>query len=174
MSYRLPEERSDVFPRRHDPHSRAADFSRHSYLAVDNGTISRISIPCVYGRPFTRYDKLAFDHFGWPSPGHRDRSNYGKILAIHQIDLPAEGYDEVIVVMPDAPSGLTVTGEINYDVINLTITAICPAAAKQDVDVDFAIYVTGNTSGHTVWDEEITPLRDLVTKGTLRIYAGLI
>lgn len=174
MTYRLPEERSDVFPRRFDPHSRIADFSRQSYLAVDNGTISRISIPCLYGRRLTRYDKLAFDHFTWPNPDRRDRSDYGKILAIRPIDLPNEGYTDVIVVLDDAPTGLTVTGEINYDVINLYISAICPSAAKENVDVPFAVYVTGNTSGHTVWDEEVTPLRDLVTKGILRIYAGLV
>jgi hypothetical protein len=44
---------------------------------------------------------------------------------------------------------------------------MCESAEDEDVDVRFAVYVTG-------MDDDDQQLRDLVTKGVLHIVAGLI
>lgn len=164
MSYRLP----DAPPAGRKAFIEADDIAKQSLITVDNGTISRISIPCVYGRPFTRQEKMAYDHAWWPNPDAPDRSNYGRIMVINSIDLVGEGYDTVVTnLADDAPIGLTMSGSINYDMVELLITTMCASAEDEDVDVRFAVYVTGT-------DDDDQQLRDLVTKGVLHIVAGLI
>jgi len=163
MSYRLgppPEVREPMIP--------MFDTARNSYIEVDNGTISRINIPCFYARRFSRQDRMIWDHMGWPRPGSPDRSDYAQVLAIRDIDLETEGYTTVIVALGDnAVDGLAIYGSIEYDFIYLTISAICPDAEKQDAETEFAVYVSGNNN-------EAGSLRDLVTKGVIRVKAGYL
>jgi hypothetical protein len=89
-------------------------------------------------------------------------------MVINSIDLVGEGYDTVVTnLADDAPTGLTMSGSINYDTVELLITTMCESAEDEDVDVRFAVYVTGT-------DDDDQQLRDLVTKGVLHIVAGLI
>lgn len=163
MSYRLP----TAPPEFREPSVPMFDIARHSYISVDNGTISRINIPCFYARRFTRRDRMIWDHMGWPSPDNPDRSDYAQVLAIRDVDLETEGYESVIVSLSStAPSGLTMSGTLDYNHIVLTISALCNSITSDDVEVPFAIYVSGE-------NEEAGQLRDLVTKGILRIVAGL-
>ena len=165
MGYRLPDERQQF-----------RDVATKSDISVDNGTISRMSIPCNYGwleRP-PRHDRMMHDHIGWPSPDHPDRScqlpprRYGRIIAAHPIDLPGEGYESIEVSLLDPPEGLSMSGDIDYDVVRLSIAAMCPDLEERGADVSFAVYAVGES------EELGTQLRDVVTKGTLHIVAGPI
>lgn len=163
MSYRLPEEREYHHHYRH-----LVDRATESLLVIENGTISRISIPCVYKQ--IGHHKMWHDHIGWPTAGRPDFScqlppGCDRALVIHEINLPEEGYQSVEVAMLNPPSGLSMTGVIDYDTIKLTISALCQSA-KEDIDVKFSIYVTGNKNGKQ--------LRDIITKGILHINAGII
>ena len=161
MNYRLT-----PLPEGREPEAVMFDVARQSYITVDNGTISRINIPCFYGRRFTRHDKMIFDHMGWPAVDRPDHSDYAQILAINDIDLENEGYTSVDVVLSStAPYGLTITGDLDYNHVVLTISAMCSDAITYDTETKFAVYVTGSNS-------EVGSLRDLVTKGTIRIIAG--
>lgn len=181
MGYRLPDQQ-------------VADVASNSLIAVDNGTISRISIECRYRRPPappSRHDCAPQDHEGWPDPDHPDDScqipstdlydrfpppfddgYYDRRIIVNGIDLPGEGYDEVEVQLLDPPEGLSVTGVIDYDVVTLMIVTMCRDAIRVDVDVPFCVYVLGSMEDN-VTGEEIE-FRDVLTKGTLRIVAGVI
>ena len=163
MSYRLP----DDIPEQSEPDAIMLDVARHSHITVDNGTVSRISIPCFYARRFTRRDKMIWDHMTWPSPGRPDRSDYAQVFAINVVDLESEGYTDAIVVLGSNIEGLSMTAELDYNFIQLNIVAMCQGARTRDMDVEFSIYVTGSNS-------EVGQLRDLVTKGTLHIISGYI
>lgn len=154
MTYRLPPR-----PERR-AHIRAT--ATQSVICVDNDTISKIDIPCFYrnDRVYTWIDMLARDHAGWPSPDKPDRSFQPNFH--DEIDLVAEGYDSASMEFLDPPEGLSATGEIDENIIKVTIDVSCESAVTEDVDVTFSIYVTGDG------------LRSLVTKGTLHIVAGLI
>lgn len=161
MSYRLT-----PLPEDREPEAVMFDVARQSYITVDNGTISRINIPCFYGRRLTRQDKMIFDHMGWPAVDRPDRSDYAQALAINDIDLEDEGYTGVNVILsPTAPTGLSMSGELDYNHIVLVVSAMCNDAITDDIDTKFAIYVTGS-------NPEVGTLKDLVTKGTIRILAG--
>lgn len=178
MAYRLPDKRRHFI----------VDKASESVIVVDNGTISRVSIPCTYGPPHChppKHDRKMHDHTGWPSPDnpddscqipdeHRHCRCFDQVLVINEIDLAEEGYESVEISMLDQPDGLTVTGEIDYNVVRITIVSMCEAANEENVDVPFSIYVIGSK---TVEDGETTKtlqLRDVVTKGILRIVAGPI
>lgn len=152
MSYRLPEE--------WDPRTVINDTAIQSVIRVDNGTISRITIPCVYdyAHMASRLLLMTQDHLGWPSPDSADRS----MQPYDGIDLTDEGYDSVIITFLDPPDGLSAEGEIDIDLIRVTFDVSCASAEDEDVDVTFAINVVGDG------------LNDLVTKGTLHIVAGPI
>ncbi len=111
------------------------------------------------------------DYIGWPTTDRPDFScqlppGCDRSLVIHEINLPEEGYQSVEVAMLNPPSGLSMTGVIDYDTIKLTISALCQSAKEEDIDVKFSIYVTGNKNGKQ--------LRDIITKGILHINAGII
>lgn len=164
MSYRLPEDREQHHHYRH-----IVNEATESLLVIDNGTISRISIPCVYEQ--LGHHKMWHDHVGWPSVDRPDNScqlppGYDRALVIHEINLPEEGYQSVEVAMLNPPSGLSMTGFIDYDTIKLTISALCQSAKEEDVDVKFSVYAIGSKDGNQ--------LRDVVTKGILHINAGII
>lgn len=170
MTYRLPEDRCQ------DHHKQIDDTARQSVIRVDNGTINRISIPSFY-QEHRDHDKMLHDHLGWPYPSHSDKScqlppGCEHILVLNEIDLPNEGYDAIEVSMVDPPEGLEFTGSIEYNVITLNITVMCPSAETDDLDVTFSAYATGTINND--YDEEDVPLRDVVTKGTLHIVAGPI
>lgn len=180
MSYRLPPYPPSVPPSPTDmPKAPLVNEARQAYLSIDNGTISRIVIPCMYrfrndggGR-----HRMEHDHDGWPHPGHPDRSCQvptppGVPFVIEDMDLEGEGYTTVSVALgTGAPSGLSVTGSIEVGMVILQIdTTRCSSAATSDVEVPFAVYVSGQTS---VGGSAVS-LRSLVTKGTLRIVAGLL
>ena len=166
MSYRLPEDRKPEYQ------SHISDTASKTIISVDNGTISRISIPAFFS---DYHSKMIHDHFGWPTPDHPDDSCQlppGCDIVFNDVDLEYSGYDTVEIAMVDPPDGLTFTGSIDYNLINLTITAMCESAKIEDVDVTFAIYISGLIDND--YDEEDIPVRDAVTKGTLHIVAGLI
>ena len=81
MSYRLPEYRNHF-----------NTMVGQSVISVDNGSISRISIPCFYDHPEdicdTRHHRTMHDHIGWPSPDSKDDS----------CQLPPTPYDKIISV----------------------------------------------------------------------------
>ena len=173
MAYRLPDKRRHFI----------VDKASESVIVVDNGTISRVSIPCAYGpvhHHHCHHDRKMHDHVGWPSPDNPDDSCqipdehrhhhhcFDQVLAVNEIDLKAEGYESIEVSLADPPDGLSMTGSIDYDIVRMTIVAICPSANTENIDVPFSIYAVGST---TVDDEEIQ-LRDVITKGILRIVAG--
>lgn len=178
MAYRLPDKRRHFI----------VDKASESVIVVDNGTISRVSIPCAYGpvhHHHCHHDREMHDHIGWPSPDstddscqipdeHRHHCHFGQMPMVNEIDLAEEGYESVEISLLDPPDGLTVTGEIDYNVVRITIVSTCETANEENVDVPFSIYVTGSK---TIEDGETTKtfqLRDVVTKGILRIVAGPI
>lgn len=143
-------------------------------ISVDNGTVSRISIPCEYGwlagnPPIVR---MMIDHAGWPSPGHPDRSCQDMSDVTYQsrpIDLEAEGYESVEVSLNDPPYGLSVEGNLTGSLVSVTITSMCPDAINHDVYVEFSAYLVGATEG---FDHEVAQLRDIGAKGVIHIVAG--
>lgn len=166
MGYRLPDDRCP------DRRKHIDDTARQSVIRVDNGTINHISIPSFYQE---HHDRKLHDHLGWPSPGHPDRSCQlppGSEFVLNEIDLEGEGYDAIEVSMVDPPEGLEFIGSIEYNVITFNITAMCPSAETDDLDVTFSAYATGTIDND--YDEDDVPLRDVVTKGTLHIVAGPI
>ena len=170
MGYRLPDHRPDK-------KGHIIDLSRQSFIAIDNGAISRISIPCFYRKDIF-HDRMRHDHFGWPYPGHPDDScqllpECSKAIVLNEIDLSGEGYDSIVVSFLDPPDGLTANGSIDHDTIRVTFISMCPSAKENDIDVQFSIYATG-TIGEEYEDEETIQLRDVVTKGILHIVAGSI
>lgn len=137
-----------------------------STISVDNGTITRLAIPCFYerGHVLTRDYVMHVDHHGWPAPDSPDRSWQhwdhpdDDDDAIHFED---EGYTDVEVAFAaDAPEGLSATGSIDVNIIRVVITAECEDALTEDVETAFSIHVTGEGLNNTI------------TKGTLRIVAG--
>lgn len=166
MGYRLPDRRPDWCKKQ------IGDIARQSIISVDNGSISRFSIPSFYGE---HHDRKLHDHLGWPYPGHPDHSCQlppGCEFVLNEIDLPGEGYTSIEVAMTDPPDGLVFTGTIDYNVVSLTITAMCESATSDDIDVPFCVYATGTIEND--YDEENVQLRDVVTKGILHIVAGPI
>lgn len=172
--------------RMNDRHDRYVDeiddLATQSIIMVDNGTISRISILCFYGRHDVPIPHDGFvtrhDHLGWPSPDSIDRSYqppmppaYGKVIVVNGIDLAGEGYDTVEVALHEPPSGLTATGELDGSTVRLTIVTMCNDAVTEDVVVPFCVYATGE---HEEDDNTTTQLRDVVTKGIIRVVAGPI
>ena len=163
-----------------DPQSMLLDdTARKSVIKVDNGSISRIAIPCLYSwfEPFQRIRRMHADHCGWPSPGHPDNSSqepaspFDVTLEIDQIDLSAEGYDRVEISLYDPPEGLSVDGTITAELVNLTIASMCPDLETESADVPFSVFAVGTTEdyGHNSMQ-----LRDVVTKGIIRIMPGPI
>jgi hypothetical protein len=166
MGYRLPEKRDDDWHKRH-----FLDVAAQSIIVVDNGTISRISIPCFYSNEVC-HDKMAHDHCGWPYPGHPDKScqlppGCEKALVINEISLANEGYNSVKTAMVNPPEGLAMRGEIDRNYVNLFIAAMCPTAIETDIEVQFCVYITGRGSNGMY-------LSDVVTKGKLKIVAGAL
>lgn len=168
MGYRHPDDR-DRCCHAHD-----------SFIPVNNGTITRISIPC-FSRDDERppwHDRPRHDHEGWPDPDNPDESCqglppvYDQIIVMNEIDLVAEGYDTIDVSLLDPPDGLTVTGEISQNMVNLTVVAMCEAAEKKGLYVPFAVYAIGTVTG--TGGAEDLQMRDLVTKGTLHVCASPI
>lgn len=155
MGYRVPPP-----PDRRVPINHSATQSR---ITIDNGVISYISIPCYYlwGDIVTRIDMMRIDHFGWPSPDSPDRSFQPFWPCRHKgADLESEGYDSVEIDFIDKPAGLKASGYIDGDIVRIVIDARCNSAVKDDIDVEFAAYITGNA------------LRSVVTKGILHIVSG--
>ena len=159
MSYRLP----DTLPEVREPSALLFDVARPSYITVDAGTITRINIPCAYSLRMSRHDLMLWDHMGWPSPGRGDHSNYAPFLQIRPIDLKDEGYTTVSVeLLSDYATYVSVTGTIDHDHVVLTIDADTGGG----VEVPFVVFLTGH-------NDEVGDLRDLVTKGRIRILKNL-
>lgn len=168
MGYRLPEERRHM-----------RDLAAQADILVDNGTISRISVPCFYryGHLVPPHDRMLHDHLGWPAPDSPDHScqlppshhRCHMHVVLDPIDLPGEGYTSVEVSFLDAPSGLEAVGSFDENMVNVTITAMCPEAVEHDVLVPFSVYAVGEST-----QDEDYPLRDVVTKGLLLVVAGPI
>jgi hypothetical protein len=169
MSYRLPEDWKQQLPGHIDDVARRADIS------VDNGTVTRFYIPCsyVYEKGYTRHDLMVEDHLGWPCPGHPDSSaqQFPPFKTyVDEIDLGSEGYTTVDVCLSDDTiDGLEFTGEIDGSIINLVIKAICHDAQSDDIEVTYAAYAIGSFDDGYGNQHE---LRDVITKGTLKIIAG--
>lgn len=152
---------------------------RRSFIAIDNGTISRISIPCFSRDNMVSpsHDRNAHDHDGWPEPDSIDDScqlppTYDRIIVMNEINLIDEGYDSIAVSLLDQPDGLTISGSIEGSFVCLLIVAMCQEAETVDLDVEFAVYAEGSTE-----DEDtgvVSNLRDVVTKGVLHIESGPI
>lgn len=138
-------------------HGQFDSLADQSVISVDNGSISRVSIPCIY-------DCMP----PMPAP-HTPPQHYGNMICFHEIDLIGEGYDHIEVALLDCPDGLTMTGAIDGSVVSLVITAMCPDAERATLSVPFSVFAVGS-----VGSDMIAPLRDVVTKGVLRVVAGPI
>jgi len=166
MSYRLPEQREHFY-----------DVASQSSISVDNGTISRITIPCLYNirEIQNRKHRMIHDHLGWPSPDHPDSScqlppEHDFVIITDEVNLIGEGYTDIEIGLDDPPDGLVMTGDIyDYSNVVITINSMCEDAVKQDVVVPFSVFAIGVAYPD---GETETELRDIVTKGTLRIVAG--
>ena len=166
MGYRLPDERYA------DHRKYINDTARQTVISIDNGTINRIAIPAFFHK---HHDRNLHDHLGWPYPRHPDDSCQLPPrceFVLNEIDLVGDGYNAIEVSMINPPDGLLFTGNIDYNVITLNITAMCADAITNDLDVTFSVYATGVIDND--YDEEDVQLRDVVTKGTLHIVAGPI
>lgn len=157
MSYRLPP--------KPDRRAHIEETARQSLVRIDNGTITNLAIPCyrMRGRILTWLEVMVLDHFGWPAPRRPDQSFQPfPPPSEDEIDLTEEGYDTVEICFVDPPEGLTATGTIDGSIVRVSITSMCESAETEDVDVQFSIYISGES------------LRSVVTKGTIHIIAGPI
>ena len=124
------------------------------------------------------HDRMMHDHLGWPEPRRKDDScqlypGYDYVYTLKEIDLPGEGYDTIeVVIADDAPDGIEFVGAISNNVIHLTIKCMCQDATMTDVETKFSVYAIGTDA--ITEDNDPIEYRDMVTKGTLRIQAGLI
>lgn len=155
MSYRLPP--------KPDRRVHINESARQSIVRIDNGTITNLAIPCyrMKGRLLTWLEITVIDHFGWPSPDRPDHSFQPfPPPCKDEVDLIEEGYDEVEVCFTDPPEGLVATGEIDRNIVRISISSMCESAKTENVDVPFSIYISGDG------------LRSVVTKGIIHIIAG--
>jgi len=159
-----------------EPASRVSDRATKTVIKVSNGIVSRMAFPCFYayradGKPFPpnhRMPPIWQDHLGWPSPDHPDRSFQPRViegLMIEPIHLESEGYTDATVALKDAPDGLSVSAFLDDSIVRIAIETMCDDADSAEVEVPFALYV----SGTLVVDEEEHAARDLVTRGVIRI-----
>lgn len=159
-------------PRRHDE-----NHGIRSVIPVDNGTITHVMIPCFYEMDGHIYPhRVIHDHFGWPAPDAPDDScqlpDVPDWMELPEpVDLEEEGYDAVQVSFVDQPDGLNVTGQIDDNIVRLTISANCESAQTECVDVRFAVYISGKAHDGD-GDGIESPLSDLVCKGIIHIIAG--
>lgn len=161
-------------PRRHDE-----NHGIRSVIPVDNGTITHLAVPCFYeveGHPYPHPHRLMHDHIGWPAPDSPDWSSQVPDMPGHDwhhdhVDLRSQGYDSVQVSIVDQPEGLSITGQIDGDMVRLTIAANCEEAQTECIDVRFAAYISGNAPDGNE-DGVESPLMDLVCKGIVHIIAG--
>lgn len=140
------------------------------------------------------HDREWHDHIGWPDPVRPDASSqaaymlksapysydqsiegwehpgrYINMSLMHPIHLLKEGYTKVDVVFDDPPEGLTSSGYIDENedwVVRFLIHPMCEDAIKEDVNVSYSVFVSGEINGKQC--------RDIVARGTLRIVAGPI
>ena len=169
MGYRLSDKQKEFLPC-HINH--LDNTASHTIITVDNGTISHILIPCFYGE---HHNKMLHDHFGWPSPSHVDRSCQLPPGCEHvsvPIDMKDEGYHTIKISMINPPSGLVVSGSMEYGAINLRIEAMCDSAITSDLDVVICIYAIGDFGSYLYG--ETTAIRNVVLKGKIHIVAGPI
>lgn len=161
MGYRYPDREYAVI---------INDTARKSLVSVDNGTISHIWVPCYTAEiPATPPAPARMEVSGmWPPP---PPPNIGPFEPV-DMDLTERNYDSIDVGLLDPPSGLVFTGSIEYNVIKLTIVAMCPEAEAVDLDVPYCVYAVGTANEYG--DDNAFDIRDVVTKGTLRIKAGPI
>lgn len=170
MGYRLPDKRCADHGRHID------DTARKTKISIDNGTVSHLLIPTFY-HEHRHHDRKLHDHLGWPSPDHPDKSCQvvpweEDLVVLDEIDLSGEGYDFVEFCVADDIDGLSATGSIDGNAVSLSITAMCPDAVKEDLDVAFSAYVVGEIRND--YDEPDVRLRDVIAKGILHIVAGPI
>lgn len=167
MGYRLPDNPPDMRPRLHYA-------ATQSVIVMDNGTISRVMIPCHYARE-EHHDRMMHDHMGWPYPGHPDAScqlppGCDHVLVLDRIDLPGEGYDAIEIAFVDPPEGLEATGGFYNEFVWLEFTIACPSLMDADADVEFAAYALGEVEDYH--GNNSVEMRDVITKGTLHIVGG--
>lgn len=166
MGYRLPEPR--------EPFDNTVASTS---ITVDNGTITHYQIQCFHtpGRHHHFHPVFMHDHHYHVVPNRppwhrRSEHMYHDRLWIdrepRKADLEWHGFTNVHVALENPPSGLSVTGDIDYNTINLVVTAQCQSAEKEDVEVAYAVYISGET-----YDG---PVRNVVAKGKLRVVAGQI
>ena len=146
------------------------DTARKSLITVDNGTIAHIWVPCYTADAGQMPPQPARMEVGggWPSPYQQCIGTFEP----QDLDLTARDYDTIDVGLPDPPEGLVFTGSIEANVIKLTIVTMCPGAEAEDLEVSFSVFAEGTAT--EVEDVDTFDIRDVVTKGTLRIVAGPI
>ncbi len=166
MGYRVPDTMPDMRLHLHDA-------ATQSLVTIDNGTISRIVIPCHYAHE-EFHDVMEHDHVGWPSPDSPDAScqiqpRRDRVLVLEAIDLPGEGYTAVEVAFVDPPSGLHGEGMVGDGYVAVLFEAMCEDLMTEDADVQFSVFALGS---YEYLDEETVSMRDVVIKGTLHIVGG--
>lgn len=158
---------------RKPPVSHARDVTSGVVIEIQNGITSRIAFPCYYlyrkdGMPidYHRVPHAVIDHFGWPSPDHRDRSWQPRIidnLVAEPIHLTDEGYDQVSMHTYDLPDGFSHSVSIDDWVVRLTLNPRCNDAILEPVNVRFSVIATNSTEN----------VSDMVANGIIRILPAL-
>jgi len=153
--------------------SHARDVTNNVIIEVQNGATSRIAFPCYYlyrkdGMPidYHRIPHMVIDHFGWPSPDHRDGSWQPRIvdnLVVEPIHLTNEGYDQVSMNAYDLPDGFDHSVSIDDNVVRLTLNPRCDDAILEPVNVRFSVIATNSAEG----------MSDMVANGIIRILPAL-
>lgn len=160
-----------------EPASRVSDRATKTVIRVSNGIKSRMAFPCFYayrsdGNPFSPNHRMLpiwQDHLGWPSPDHPDRSFQPRVIEVEPIHLEDEGYTTATVTLKGAPTGLSVSAKLDDSIVRVDIDAMCSSADTAEIEVPFALYVSGNL----LVDGKSHPARDLVTRGTIKILPAI-
>lgn len=166
MGYRLPEPR--------EPFNNTVATTR---ITVDNGTITHWKIQCFDSlRKHGCFHPVFMHNHHYhvvpnrPPWHRRSEHSYHDQLWIdrepRKTDLEWHGYTDVHVALANAPTGLKVEADIDYNTINLVVTAQCPSVKEKDAEADYAVYVSGET-----YDG---PVRSVIAKGKLHVVAGQI
>ena len=160
---------------KHPIHTHLHNVDRHDHLGWPEPRRTDHSCQAAHRHHLhEHHPEIPYDrhHHGWHAP-HR-LLNMSKVFPIH---LRKEGYKTISVALENAPSGLTVTGEIENRqdedgnwiddwIIRLSVTPKCRTVIDEDVDVKYTVFANGNFDGRDV--------THMVTKGIIHIIAGPI
>lgn len=149
---------------RHPQHTHVHDREWHDHIGWPRPDRIDMSSQDAYA-----IGKHLYAPYDWPRHGWRIPHRYLDMSNAYPIHLRKEGYSNVEVTFVDPPSGLKAEGYIDQEddwVVRFMVNPMCKDAIKEDVDVNYTVFVNGTVDGHS--------RRDVVAKGVLTIVAGPI